>query len=105
VEESYVTSPVSNINFVDFSIQSDDNFGVTSKVNDTFIYNTFVLCCQLFNELNARKLENKNVFEAFNEENSKMRPVELEYQVSNDHEIARLELEDWRNDSYDMSSW
>ncbi|XP_045814694.1 putative calcium-transporting ATPase 13, plasma membrane-type [Trifolium pratense] len=37
-------------------------FGVTSKVNDTLIFNTFVLC-QVFNEFNARKLEKKNVFE------------------------------------------
>ncbi|KAK7266669.1 hypothetical protein RIF29_19319 [Crotalaria pallida] len=36
-------------------------FGVTSKVNDTLIFNTFVLC-QVFNEFNARKLEKKNVF-------------------------------------------
>ncbi|KAE8731558.1 Calcium-transporting ATPase 8, plasma membrane-type [Hibiscus syriacus] len=37
-------------------------FGVTKKVNDTLIFNTFVLC-QIFNEFNARKLEKKNVFE------------------------------------------
>ncbi|KAG2722222.1 hypothetical protein I3760_02G119200 [Carya illinoinensis] len=37
-------------------------FGVTDKVNDTLIFNTFVLC-QVFNEFNARKLEKKNVFE------------------------------------------
>ncbi|XWS08904.1 hypothetical protein CRYUN_Cryun40dG0040600 [Craigia yunnanensis] len=37
-------------------------FGVTEKVNDTLIFNTFVLC-QVFNEFNARKLEKKNVFE------------------------------------------
>ncbi|XP_058765033.1 putative calcium-transporting ATPase 13, plasma membrane-type [Vicia villosa] len=37
-------------------------FGLTSKVNDTLIFNTFVLC-QVFNEFNARKLEKKNVFE------------------------------------------
>jgi Ca2+-transporting ATPase len=36
-------------------------FGVTEKVNDTLIFNTFVLC-QVFNEFNARKLEKKNVF-------------------------------------------
>lgn len=36
-------------------------FGVSSKVNDTLIFNTFVLC-QVFNEFNARKLEKKNVF-------------------------------------------
>ncbi|KAK8709644.1 hypothetical protein V6N13_060657 [Hibiscus sabdariffa] len=36
-------------------------FGVTKKVNDTLIFNTFVLC-QVFNEFNARKLEKKNVF-------------------------------------------
>ncbi|XP_071937978.1 putative calcium-transporting ATPase 13, plasma membrane-type [Coffea arabica] len=37
-------------------------FGVSKKVNDTLIFNTFVLC-QVFNEFNARKLERKNVFE------------------------------------------
>ncbi|KAA8527657.1 hypothetical protein F0562_035474 [Nyssa sinensis] len=37
-------------------------FNVTQKVNDTLIFNTFVLC-QVFNEFNARKLEKKNVFE------------------------------------------
>ncbi|XP_062168886.1 putative calcium-transporting ATPase 13, plasma membrane-type [Alnus glutinosa] len=36
-------------------------FGVTKKVNETLIFNTFVLC-QVFNEFNARKLEKKNVF-------------------------------------------
>ena len=36
-------------------------FGVTSGVNDTLIFNTFVLC-QVFNEFNARKLEKRNVF-------------------------------------------
>ncbi|CAK7327139.1 unnamed protein product [Dovyalis caffra] len=37
-------------------------FGVTEGVNDTLIFNIFVLC-QVFNEFNARKLEEKNVFE------------------------------------------
>ncbi|XVE81697.1 hypothetical protein DITRI_Ditri15bG0086400 [Diplodiscus trichospermus] len=37
-------------------------FGVTEKVNDTLIFNTFVLS-QVFNEFNARKLEKRNVFE------------------------------------------
>ncbi|KAI5649271.1 hypothetical protein M9H77_35276 [Catharanthus roseus] len=36
-------------------------FNVNKKVNDTLIFNTFVLC-QVFNEFNARKLEKKNVF-------------------------------------------
>ncbi|GFP86052.1 putative calcium-transporting ATPase 13 plasma membrane-type [Phtheirospermum japonicum] len=36
--------------------------GVSEKVKDTVIFNTFVLC-QVFNEFNARKLEKKNVFE------------------------------------------
>ncbi|XP_043718884.1 putative calcium-transporting ATPase 13, plasma membrane-type [Telopea speciosissima] len=36
-------------------------FSVDTKVNDTLIFNTFVLC-QVFNEFNARKLEKKNVF-------------------------------------------
>ncbi|KAG5560233.1 hypothetical protein RHGRI_003503 [Rhododendron griersonianum] len=35
-------------------------FNVGSKVNDTMIFNVFVLC-QVFNEFNARKLEKKNV--------------------------------------------
>ncbi|KMS95136.1 hypothetical protein BVRB_012030 [Beta vulgaris subsp. vulgaris] len=37
-------------------------FGVGSKVKDTLLFNTFVLC-QVFNEFNARKLEKKNIFE------------------------------------------
>ncbi|XP_059632455.1 putative calcium-transporting ATPase 13, plasma membrane-type [Cornus florida] len=37
-------------------------FRVNKKVNDTLIFNTFVLC-QIFNEFNSRKLEKKNVFE------------------------------------------
>ncbi|XP_057505542.1 putative calcium-transporting ATPase 13, plasma membrane-type [Actinidia eriantha] len=37
-------------------------FKVSGNVNDTLIFNTFVLC-QVFNEFNARKLEKKNVFE------------------------------------------
>ncbi|XP_060180919.1 putative calcium-transporting ATPase 13, plasma membrane-type [Lycium barbarum] len=36
-------------------------FGVNERVNDTLIFNTFVLC-QVFNEFNARSLEKKNVF-------------------------------------------
>ncbi|KAJ7954820.1 Calcium-transporting ATPase [Quillaja saponaria] len=36
-------------------------FGVSAKVKDTLVFNTFVLC-QVFNEFNARKLEKKNVF-------------------------------------------
>ncbi|GKV43768.1 hypothetical protein SLEP1_g51021 [Rubroshorea leprosula] len=36
-------------------------FKVTESVNDTLIFNTFVLC-QVFNEFNARKLEKRNVF-------------------------------------------
>ncbi|XP_030444050.2 calcium-transporting ATPase 12, plasma membrane-type-like [Syzygium oleosum] len=36
-------------------------FGVDKKVKDTIIFNCFVLC-QVFNEFNARKLEDKNVF-------------------------------------------
>ncbi|RVX21757.1 putative calcium-transporting ATPase 13, plasma membrane-type [Vitis vinifera] len=36
-------------------------FGVSEKVKNTLIFNTFVLC-QVFNEFNARKLEKKNVF-------------------------------------------
>ncbi|XP_031098445.1 putative calcium-transporting ATPase 13, plasma membrane-type [Ipomoea triloba] len=37
-------------------------FGVSLGVNDTLIFNTFVLC-QVFNEFNARKLEKRNVFQ------------------------------------------
>uniref|UniRef100_A0A6V7QSW1 Cation-transporting P-type ATPase C-terminal domain-containing protein n=1 Tax=Ananas comosus var. bracteatus TaxID=296719 RepID=A0A6V7QSW1_ANACO len=37
-------------------------FGVSEKINNTLIFNTFVLC-QVFNEFNSRKLEKKNVFE------------------------------------------
>ncbi|XP_019191317.1 PREDICTED: putative calcium-transporting ATPase 13, plasma membrane-type [Ipomoea nil] len=37
-------------------------FRVSSKVNDTLIFNTFVLC-QVFNEFNARELEKRNVFQ------------------------------------------
>lgn len=37
-------------------------FGVSERVKNTLIFNTFVLC-QIFNEFNARKLEKKNVFE------------------------------------------
>lgn len=37
-------------------------FNISEKVNDTLIFNTFVLC-QVFNEFNARKLEKRNVFE------------------------------------------
>nr|XP_010923516.1 putative calcium-transporting ATPase 13, plasma membrane-type [Elaeis guineensis] len=37
-------------------------FGVNERVKNTLIFNTFVLC-QIFNEVNARKLEKKNVFE------------------------------------------
>ncbi|KAK9705442.1 hypothetical protein RND81_07G057400 [Saponaria officinalis] len=36
-------------------------FGVGTKVKDTLLFNTFVLC-QVFNEFNARKLEKKNIF-------------------------------------------
>ncbi|KAG8370282.1 hypothetical protein BUALT_Bualt14G0100800 [Buddleja alternifolia] len=36
--------------------------GISQRVNDTMIFNTFVFC-QVFNEFNARKLEKKNVFE------------------------------------------
>ena len=44
-------------------------FGVTKKVNDTLIFNTFVLC-QVFNEFNARKLEKKNVFKGIHRNKS-----------------------------------
>ncbi|KAF5738869.1 calcium-transporting ATPase 12 plasma membrane-type [Tripterygium wilfordii] len=41
--------------------QGESIFNVSPEVNDTLIFNTFVLC-QVFNEFNARKLEKKNVF-------------------------------------------
>ncbi|CAK9165026.1 unnamed protein product [Ilex paraguariensis] len=44
-------------------------FGVSEKVNNTLIFNTFVLC-QVFNEFNARKLEKKNVFEGIHRNKS-----------------------------------
>ncbi|KAL7220324.1 hypothetical protein ACSBR2_013243 [Camellia fascicularis] len=37
-------------------------FGVNTNVNNTLIFNTFVLC-QVFNKFNARKLEKRNVLE------------------------------------------
>ncbi|KAH7573853.1 hypothetical protein JRO89_XS03G0215100 [Xanthoceras sorbifolium] len=37
-------------------------FGVNEKVKDTLVFNTFVLC-QVFNEFNARKLGEENIFE------------------------------------------
>ncbi|GKV48369.1 hypothetical protein SLEP1_g55193 [Rubroshorea leprosula] len=43
-------------------------FNVTEAVNDTLIFNTFVLC-QVFNEFNARKLEKKNVFKGIHKNN------------------------------------
>ncbi|KAK9945222.1 hypothetical protein M0R45_010747 [Rubus argutus] len=36
-------------------------FNVNAAVNDTLIFNTFVLC-QVFNEFNSRSMEKKNVF-------------------------------------------
>ncbi|KAK4258023.1 hypothetical protein QN277_007534 [Acacia crassicarpa] len=45
-----------------FQFKGEAIFRVSSKVNDTLIFNTFVLC-QVFNEFNARKLEKKNVFQ------------------------------------------
>ncbi|XP_062085237.1 calcium-transporting ATPase 12, plasma membrane-type isoform X2 [Humulus lupulus] len=36
-------------------------FHVSKEVNDTLIFNTFVLC-QVFNEFNSRSMEKKNVF-------------------------------------------
>ncbi|XVE73050.1 hypothetical protein DITRI_Ditri11bG0086700 [Diplodiscus trichospermus] len=41
--------------------QGESIFNVSEEVNDTLIFNTFVLC-QVFNEFNARKLEKQNVF-------------------------------------------
>ncbi|KAE8009791.1 hypothetical protein FH972_006205 [Carpinus fangiana] len=36
-------------------------FNVSGEINDTLIFNTFVLC-QVFNEFNSRSMEKKNVF-------------------------------------------
>uniref|UniRef100_A0A2N9GP93 Calcium-transporting ATPase n=1 Tax=Fagus sylvatica TaxID=28930 RepID=A0A2N9GP93_FAGSY len=41
--------------------KAESIFNVTEKVNDTLMFNTFVLC-QICNEFNARKPENKNLF-------------------------------------------
>ncbi|KAH1089337.1 hypothetical protein J1N35_016594 [Gossypium stocksii] len=41
-------------------------FGVTKKVNQTLVFNTFMLC-QVFNKVNARKFERKNVFDDIHE--------------------------------------
>lgn len=46
--------------------QGESIFHVSKKVNDTLIFNTFVLC-QVFNEFNARKLEKKNIFEGIHQ--------------------------------------
>ncbi|KAK4405769.1 putative calcium-transporting ATPase 13, plasma membrane-type [Sesamum angolense] len=53
--------------------KGEDIFHVTKKVNETLIFNTFVLC-QVFNEFNARKMEKKNVFEGIH----KNKEAELE---------------------------
>ncbi|XP_008808020.1 calcium-transporting ATPase 7, plasma membrane-type-like [Phoenix dactylifera] len=45
-----------------FQFAGKSIFGASEKINNTMIFNTFVLC-QVFNEFNARKLEKKNVFE------------------------------------------
>nr|XP_023887495.1 putative calcium-transporting ATPase 13, plasma membrane-type isoform X2 [Quercus suber]POE67329.1 calcium-transporting atpase 12, plasma membrane-type [Quercus suber] len=37
--------------------------GISNKVNKTIIFNSFVLC-QVFNQVNARELEKKNVFKS-----------------------------------------
>ncbi|GLT42418.1 hypothetical protein SLA2020_164190 [Shorea laevis] len=44
-----------------FQFKGESMFKVTPEVNDTLMFNTFVLC-QVFNEFNSRKLEKKNVF-------------------------------------------
>uniref|UniRef100_M1DT14 Calcium-transporting ATPase n=1 Tax=Solanum tuberosum TaxID=4113 RepID=M1DT14_SOLTU len=55
-QASYQIAVLSTLQFKGESI-----FGVSKKVNDTLFFNTFVLC-QVFNEFNARNLEEKNVF-------------------------------------------
>ncbi|KAK7381172.1 hypothetical protein VNO78_33701 [Psophocarpus tetragonolobus] len=42
-------------------LKGESIFGVTSGVNDTLVFNTFVLC-NVFNEFNARDINKKNVF-------------------------------------------
>ncbi|GLT99521.1 hypothetical protein SLE2022_169580 [Rubroshorea leprosula] len=49
-------------------------FSVTKAVNDTMIFNTFVLC-QVFNEFNARELEKKNVFKGIHKDKLFLRIV------------------------------
>ncbi|GLU07606.1 hypothetical protein SLE2022_245590 [Rubroshorea leprosula] len=44
-----------------FQFKGESILSVTAEVNDTLMFNTFVLC-QVFNEFNSRKLEKKNVF-------------------------------------------
>ncbi|URE15088.1 Calcium-transporting ATPase [Musa troglodytarum] len=49
-----------------FHFRGESIFGVSEEVNNTLIFNTFVLC-QVFNEFNSRKLEKKNVFEGMHQ--------------------------------------
>ncbi|GLT64888.1 hypothetical protein SLA2020_373520 [Shorea laevis] len=44
-----------------FQFKGESILNVTAEVNDTLMFNTFVLC-QVFNEFNSRELEKKNVF-------------------------------------------
>lgn len=44
-----------------FQFRGSSIFGVEEKVKNTIIFNCFVFC-QVFNEFNARRLEEKNVF-------------------------------------------
>ncbi|KAL0331184.1 UNVERIFIED_CONTAM: putative calcium-transporting ATPase 13, plasma membrane-type [Sesamum angustifolium] len=62
VEKSSCTSPVPDISSLTLHFKGEDIFHVSKKVNETLIFNTFVLC-QVLNEFNARKMEKKNVFE------------------------------------------
>ncbi|KAL5561825.1 hypothetical protein UlMin_031572 [Ulmus minor] len=41
--------------------KGEEILNVSKEINDTMIFNTFVLC-QVFNEFNARSMEKKNVF-------------------------------------------
>ncbi|KAG5219297.1 calcium-transporting ATPase, plasma membrane-type [Salix suchowensis] len=61
VEEPFISSFISDNNPLTLQFKGESIFGVTKTVNDTLIFNIFVLC-QVFNEFNARKLEEKNVF-------------------------------------------
>lgn len=47
--------------FLTLQFRGEAIFSVDEYVKDSMLFNTFVLC-QVFNEFNARNLENKNIF-------------------------------------------